>query len=120
MAVEGLGIECLDLDVRLAFFDVAGGARFDCLAGLDHTGFVHGLVVLDDAESLGKFIVLDVLHVDAQLAVLLQLSDRCDRNRHHVVADYGVELILDFLTRFALGRRNRSARLGYGLRLPSV
>ena len=120
MAVEGLGIECLDLDVRLAFFDVAGGARFDCLAGLDHTGFVHGLVVLDDAESLGKLVVLDVLHVDAQLAVLLQLSDRCDLNRHHVVADDGVELILDFLTRFALGRRNRSARLGYGLRLPSV
>ena len=74
MALEGLGIECLDLDVRLAFFDVAGGARFDCLAGLDHTGFVHGLVVLDDAESLGKFIVLDVLHVDAQLAVPLQLT----------------------------------------------
>ena len=71
VAVEGLGIECLDLDVCLAFFDVAGGARLDCLAGLDHTGFVHGLVVLDDAESLGKFIVLDVLHVDAQLAVLL-------------------------------------------------
>ena len=71
MAVEGLGIECLDLDVCLAFFDVAGGARLDCLAGLDHTGLVHGLVVLDDAESLGKFIVLDVLHVDAQLAVLL-------------------------------------------------
>ena len=58
MAVEGLGIECLDLDVRLAFFDVAGGARLDCLAGLDHTGFVHGLVVLDDAESLGKIYCL--------------------------------------------------------------
>ena len=27
--------------------------------------------IMDDAESLGKFIVLDVLHVDAQLAVLL-------------------------------------------------
>lgn len=75
MAVIGLGVKRLDLDIRLTFLDVAGGACLDRFAGLDHTGFVHGLVVLDDAESLGKFIVLDVLHVDAQLAVLLQLSD---------------------------------------------
>ena len=53
MAVEGLGIECLDLDVRLAFFDVAGGARLDCLAGLDHTGFGHGLA--GEIYCLGRF-----------------------------------------------------------------
>ena len=71
-------------------------------------------------SSLGKFIVLDVLHVDAQLAAFLQLCDRRDRDRHHVVADDGVELILDFLARFTLCRRDRGARFGHGLRLPGV
>ena len=36
MGVVGLGVERLDLDVRLAFFDVACGAGLNGLAGLDH------------------------------------------------------------------------------------
>ena len=78
MGVVGLGVECLDLDIRLAFFDVAGRAGLDGLSGLDHARFVDGLVVLDDAETLGKLVILDVLHVDAQLAAFLQLGDWCD------------------------------------------
>lgn len=116
----GLGVECLDFDIRFAFLDIAGGTRLNRLAGFDDAGLIDGLVVLNDAESLGKLVVLDVLHVDAQLAAFLQLGDRRDRDRHHVVADDGVELVLDFLARFALGRRDRGARFGYGLCLLGV
>ena len=53
MVVMGLGVECLDFDIRLAFLDVAGGTRLDRLAGFDDAGLINGLVVLNDAESLG-------------------------------------------------------------------
>ena len=71
MGVVGLGIECLNLDICLAFLDIAGGAGRNRLAGFDHTGLIDGLVVLNHAEALGKLVVLDVLHVDAQLAAFL-------------------------------------------------
>ena len=71
MGVVGLGVERLNLDIRLTFFDVACGAGLNGLAGLDHARFIDGLVVLDHAETLGKLVVLDVLHVDAQLAAFL-------------------------------------------------
>lgn len=71
MGVVGLGVECLDLDIRFAFFDVACGAGLDGLASLDHARLIDGLVVLDHAETLGKLVILDVLHVDAQLAAFL-------------------------------------------------
>ena len=71
MDVVGLGVERLNLDIRLAFFDVTCRAGLNGLAGLDHARFIDGLVVLDHAETLGKLVILDVLHVDAQLAAFL-------------------------------------------------
>ena len=78
------------------------------------------------AEEMSEFHLkgphVSCLYYLTQLGPLTagQLCDRRDRDRHHVVADNGVELILDFLARFTFCRRDRGARFGHGLRLPGV